>query len=104
MGNESSVPTITGNNGIEIPQLGFGVFLVEPHETQTVVETALDVGYRHIDTAAAYNNEAEVGAAVAESGIPREELFITTKVWNLDQGHDRTRAAFDRSLGALGMD
>jgi 2,5-diketo-D-gluconate reductase A len=69
-----------------------------------VVRTALEVGYRHIDTAAAYNNEAEVGAAVAESGIPRNELFITTKVWNLDQGHDRTLAAFDRSLGELEMD
>jgi 2,5-diketo-D-gluconate reductase A len=100
----ANVANITLNNGVEIPQLGFGVFLVEPHETQVAVRTALEVGYRHIDTAAAYNNEAEVWAAVADSGIPRKELFITTKVWNLDQGHDRTLAAFDRSLGKLGME
>ena len=101
MGNVSN---ITGNNGVEIPQLGLGVFLVEPNETQAVVAAALDVGYRHIDTAAAYNNEAEVGAAIAEAGLPRDELFITTKVWNLDQGHDRALAAFDLSLGKLGLD
>ena len=101
MGNVSN---ITGNNGVEIPQLGLGVFLVEPNETQAVVAAALDVGYRHIDTAAAYNNEAEVGAAIADADLPRDELFITTKVWNLDQGHDRALAAFDLSLGKLGLD
>ena len=101
MGNVSN---ITGNNGVEIPQLGLGVFLVEPNETQAVVAAALDVGYRHIDTAAAYNNEAEVGAAIADADLPRDELFITTKVWNLDQGHDRALGAFDLSLGKLGLD
>jgi len=101
MGNVSN---ITGNNGVEIPQLGLGVFLVEPNETQAVVAAALDVGYRHIDTAAAYNNEAEVGAAIADADLSRDELFITTKVWNLDQGHDRALAAFDLSLGKLGLD
>ncbi|MGY3567369.1 aldo/keto reductase [Sinomonas sp. RB5] len=99
---QSSVPTVALNNGVEIPQLGFGVFQVPPDETQRVVEEALEAGYRHIDTAAAYRNEAGVGAAIAAAGIPREELFITTKLRNGDQG--RAREAFDDSRSALGLD
>lgn len=100
----ANVPSVTLNNGVQIPQLGFGVFLVDPPETQAAVSTALEVGYRHVDTAAAYHNESGVGAAVAASGLPRQQLFVTTKVWNNDQGYDRTLGAFDRSLGELGMD
>ncbi|MDQ0260939.1 aldo/keto reductase [Sinomonas atrocyanea] len=99
---QSSVPTLALNNGVEIPQLGFGVFQVPPEETQRVVEEALEAGYRHIDTAAAYRNEAGVGAAIAAAGIPREELFITTKLRNGDQG--RAREAFEDSRSALGLD
>lgn len=96
------MPELTLNNGVTIPQLGFGVFQVPPEETQKVVEDALEAGYRHIDTAAAYRNEAGVGAAIAASGIPREELFITTKLRNGEQGdaHD----AFQRSREALGLE
>lgn len=95
---------ITLNNGVGVPQLGFGVFLVPPGETEVAVATALETGYRHIDTARLYDNEGEVGAAIAKSGIPREELFVTTKVWNSDQGYDATLAAFDKSLERLGFD
>jgi 2,5-diketo-D-gluconate reductase A len=98
----SSVPTIALNNGVDIPQLGFGVFLVPPGETEASVTTALETGYRHIDTARIYDNEGEVGAAIAKSGIARDELFVTTKLWNADQG--RARAAFDASLERLGLD
>ena len=76
------VPSLTLHDGVEIPQLGFGVFQVPPEDTQRVVEEALAVGYRHIDTAAAYRNEEGVGAAIAASGLPREEVFVTTKLWN----------------------
>ena len=100
----SSVPTIVLNSGKSIPQLGFGVFLVDPADTQRVVEDALEVGYRHIDTATGYNNEAEVGAALRASGIPREEIFLTTKLRN-DHHKDRdVEGAFTRSLEALGLD
>lgn len=99
---EITIPTVTLNNGVVIPQLGFGVFQVPPGETQRVVEDALEAGYRHIDTAAAYRNEAGVGAAIAASGIAREELFITTKLRNGDQG--RPLAAFEDSREALGLD
>ncbi|MDQ4489871.1 aldo/keto reductase [Sinomonas sp. ASV486] len=99
---EIIVPTVTLNNGVEIPQLGFGVFQVPPEETQRAVEAALEAGYRHIDTAAAYRNEAGVGAGIAASGIPREDLFITTKLRNGDQS--RPREAFEDSLAALGLD
>ena len=99
---ETTVPTVTLNNGVEIPQLGFGVFQVPPEETQRIVEDALEAGYRHIDTAAAYRNEAGVGAAIAASGIAREELFITTKLRNGEQG--ATEEAFHNSLKALGLD
>ena len=100
----SDVPNITLHDGIEIPQLGFGVFQIRPEDTREIVEIALDAGYRHIDTAAAYGNEREVGEAIAASGIPREEIFVTTKLWNSDQGHDSTLAAFDGSLGRLDLD
>jgi 2,5-diketo-D-gluconate reductase A len=98
------VPTITLNNGVAIPQLGFGVFQVPDAATADAVRHALDAGYRSIDTAALYRNERSVGSAVAESGIPRDELFITTKVWNRDQGYDATLRAFDASIGKLGLE
>jgi 2,5-diketo-D-gluconate reductase A len=99
-----SVPSITLNDGHRIPQLGFGVFKVEPVETERIVADALEIGYRHIDTAAIYGNEEGVGRAIAASGIPRDELYITTKLWNSDQG---TQSAFDAmqlSLERLGLD
>jgi len=99
-----SIPTITLNNGVEIPQLGFGVFQVPDAETTDAVAAALDAGYRSIDTAAIYGNEAGVGRALAASGIPRDELFITTKLWNSDQGFESTIAAHEASLAALGLD
>jgi 2,5-diketo-D-gluconate reductase A len=100
----SSVPTVTLNNGVPIPQLGYGVFLVPPGETEASVSRALEAGYRHIDTARIYDNEGEVGAAIAKSDIPRDELFVATKLWNADQGRDTTLAAFDESLKRLGLD
>ena len=98
------VPALTLHDGVEMPQLGFGVFQVPPEDTQRVVEEALAAGYRHIDTAAAYRNERGVGAAVAASGIPREEVFVTTKLWNSQQGRDSALEAVGKSLGRLGMD
>ncbi|GHG07274.1 aldo/keto reductase [Streptomyces filamentosus] len=99
-----SIPTVTLNDGVEIPQLGFGVFQVPDAETTAAVSSALEAGYRSIDTAAIYGNEAGVGKALAESGIAREELFVTTKLWNADQGYDATLRAFDDSLAKLGLD
>jgi 2,5-diketo-D-gluconate reductase A len=98
-----TIPTITLNNGTIIPQLGFGVFKVDPDETERIVSDALEVGYRHIDTAHIYGNEEGVGAAVEASGIAREELFITTKLWNSDQGTQSAFDAFDLSLEKLGL-
>ncbi|MFI5938604.1 aldo/keto reductase [Actinoplanes sp. NPDC051494] len=92
------------NNGIDIPQLGFGVWQVPPDETAAAVTTALETGYRSIDTAAGYQNEAGVGAAVKASGLPRDELFITTKLANPDQGYDTALRAFDASLAQLGLE
>ncbi|MEU5822717.1 aldo/keto reductase [Streptomyces sp. NPDC047803] len=100
----TSVPHITLNNGVRMPQLGFGVFQVPDDETATAVGHALDAGYRSIDTAAVYGNERGVGRAIADSGVPREELFVTTKLWNADQGYDQALAAFDASLAKLGLD
>lgn len=100
----ASVPAIDLNDGHRIPQLGFGVFKVDPVHTERIVTQALQAGYRHIDTAAIYGNEEGVGAAIAAAGIPREELFITTKLWNSDQGTDSAHAAIDTSLGKLGLD
>lgn len=99
-----TIPTTTLNNGVEIPQLGFGVFQIPEEETTAAVTAALEAGYRHIDTAAIYGNEAGVGRALATSGIPREELFVTTKLWNTEQGYDSALRAFDASLAALGLD
>ena len=93
---------LTLNNGVTIPQLGLGVFQVPPEDTQRIVEDALAAGYRHIDTAAGYRNEAGVGAAIAASGIPREEIFVTTKLRNGEQG--RAQEAFQNSRKALGLD
>ncbi|MEU0845249.1 aldo/keto reductase [Streptomyces sp. NPDC005962] len=100
----TSVPHVTLHNGVEIPQLGFGVFQVDDEQTTGAVLSALEAGYRSIDTAAIYGNEAGVGRALATSGVPREELFLTTKLWNADQGYDSTLAAFDTSLAKLGTD
>jgi 2,5-diketo-D-gluconate reductase A len=99
-----TIPRLALHDGIEIPQLGFGVFQVPPEDTQSAVELALDAGYRHIDTAAAYRNEAGVGAALTASGLAREDIFVTTKLWNSQQGHDSTLAAFEASLERLGLD
>jgi 2,5-diketo-D-gluconate reductase A len=99
----SQVPNVILHDGVEIPQLGFGVFQVPPDDTEKVVEQALEVGYRHIDTAAAYRNEKGVGRAVASSGIPREDIFVTTKLWNSSQGFDSALETFGKSLGRLGM-
>lgn len=99
-----TVPTLTLNDGNEIPQLGFGVFLVEPADTERIVLDALEIGYRHIDTAAIYRNEEGVGRAIASSGIPRDELFITTKLWNADQGTESAHTAIDVSLDKLGLE
>ena len=92
------------NNGIEIPQLGYGVFKVPEDETRKAVLAALDAGYRHVDTAKLYGNEAGVGEAVRGSGLDRDQVFVTTKVWNSDQGYDATMRAFDASMGRLGFD
>ena len=92
------------NTGAEIPQLGIGVFKVDDDECERVVSDALELGYRHIDTAMIYRNEAAVGRAIANSGIPRDELFVTTKIWNSDQGKDTTAAALETSLELLGLD
>lgn len=100
----TSVPRIQLNDGHSIPQLGFGVFKVDPAETVRIVSDALEVGYRHIDTARIYGNEAGVGTALAESGIRREELFITTKLWNDDHGTQSAFDAFDASLDRLGLE
>ncbi|SDJ02093.1 aldo/keto reductase [Alteribacillus bidgolensis] len=95
---------VTLNNGLKMPQLGFGVWQVEDEAATPAVKKALDTGYRSIDTAAIYKNEHGVGKAISLSDIPREELFITTKVWNADQGYDRTLQAFDKSLEKIGLD
>ena len=92
------------NDGRTIPQLGFGVFKVDPDETERIVSDALEAGYRHIDTAAIYGNEEGVGRAIAASGIPRDDLFITTKLWNSDQGTQSAFDAIDLSLEKLGLE
>ncbi|MGW7356964.1 aldo/keto reductase [Streptomyces sp. NPDC054802] len=100
----SKVPFTTLHNGVAMPQLGFGVWQVPDDEAEQTVATALEAGYRSIDTAAAYGNESGTGKAVNGSGIAREDLFVTTKVWNSDQGYDATLRAFDTSLGKLCLD
>jgi diketogulonate reductase-like aldo/keto reductase len=100
----TDTPTVRFNNGVEIPQLGFGVFQVPADEVIDPVRTAIESGYRLIDTAAAYQKEEGVGKAIADSGVARNDLFITTKLWNADQGYDEAMRAFDTSLGKLGLD
>src|SRR6185312_12443645 len=97
-------PALTLNNGITMPALGLGVFQSPPEETTAAVLAALDTGYRHIDTAAAYGNEREVGEAIRRSGIARAEVIIETKLWVTDYGYDAALHAFDKSAGKLGVD
>lgn len=96
--------TVRLNNGVMMPAIGFGVFQIEPKDTERAVSDALEVGYRMIDTASSYFNEAEVGSAIRNSGIRREELFITTKLWVQDYEYDDALRAFDRSMKLLGLD
>jgi 2,5-diketo-D-gluconate reductase A len=101
-----AAPSISLNDGNSVPQVGLGVWQTPPEDTERAVATALDAGYRHIDTAAAYDNEREVGRALknaANSDVAREDVFLVTKLWNADQGFDRTLAAFDASMGRLGV-
>lgn len=100
----ASVPTITLNNGVEIPQLGFGVFQIKPEDTVKATTSALEIGYRHIDTAQMYGNEREVGLAVRESGIPRDEVFVTSKLNNNRLERDDILRSFDQSLADLGFE
>lgn len=95
---------VTLNNGVKMPQLGYGVYQTRPEETEKAVGTALELGYRLIDTAASYGNEEGVGAAIKQSGIPRKDLFVTTKLWVQDHGYDNTLKAFDTSMKKLGLD
>jgi diketogulonate reductase-like aldo/keto reductase len=99
-----TVPILTLNNGVTMPALGLGVFQTPPDETTAAVETALRVGYRHVDTAAAYGNEREVGEAIARSGLARDEVFVETKVWVSDYGYDQALHAFDKATGKLGLE
>lgn len=96
--------SVTLNDGNSIPTVGFGVYKISPADTEQAVTTALAAGYRHIDTAALYGNEREVGRAVAASGLSRDEVFVVTKVWNSDQGYDSTLTAFEASMDRLGLD
>ena len=100
----TAVPNITLNNGVEIPQLGFGVFQIEPDETKDATLAALDVGYRHIDTAEMYGNEKEVGEAVRESGIDRDGIFVTSKLSNAFHAYDAALSGFDQTMEDLGLD
>ncbi|SIS04244.1 aldo/keto reductase [Williamsia sterculiae] len=100
----TTVPTITLNDGHQIPQLGFGTFQIEPDQTADAVREALEVGYRHIDTAEMYGNEAEVGAGIRDSGVPRDDIFITSKLNNGLHRPDDARRAFDETLQKLGVD
>ena len=100
----TAVPAVRLNDGSDVPQFGFGVFQIPADQTVTAVRTALDAGYRHIDTAQMYGNEAEVGRAIAESGVPREEIFVTTKLDNSRHGYDAALSALDESLRRLGFD
>jgi 2,5-diketo-D-gluconate reductase A len=102
MNNATQAPVVTLHDGAEMPQLGFGTWQIPAEETQEKVEEALAVGYRHVDTAAAYRNEAGVGAAIAATGVRREDVFVTTKLWNSQQGYDSALRAFEKSLERLG--
>lgn len=100
----ADVPAVALNNGVRIPQLGFGVFRIPQDETELAVSTAVEAGFRSIDTASLYGNETAVGRAVTSCGLPRSDLFVTTKLWNDDQGHRPALAAFEWSLTRLGLD
>lgn len=100
----TSSPNLTFNDGNTIPQLGYGVWQVEDNVAEKVVRQAFEAGYRHIDTAKIYGNEAGVGRAIASSGLSREEIFVTTKLWNADQGYESTLKAFEESLDRLGLE
>ena len=100
----NQIPTITLNNGVEMPVLGFGVYQIPTEQTEQAVADALAAGYRSLDTAAAYGNEEAVGRAIAAGGIPRSELFVTTKLWIQDAGEGKARRAFEASLQRLGLD
>ncbi|MFJ4171146.1 aldo/keto reductase [Paenarthrobacter sp. NPDC089714] len=100
----TSSPTLTFNDGNTIPQLGYGVWQVEDDVAEKVVRQAFDAGFRHIDTAKIYGNESGVGRAIASSGLSAEEIFITTKLWNADQGYEATLEAFEKSLDRLGIE
>ncbi len=105
MKTDTKVPTVKLNNGVEMPMLGFGVYQIpDAAECERAVSDALAAGYRLIDTAAAYENEEAVGRAIRRSGVPRQELFVTTKLWVQDAGYEQAKAAFDRSLRKLGLD
>jgi 2,5-diketo-D-gluconate reductase A len=99
-----AAPSVTLNDGNSIPQVGLGVWQTPPEDTERAVAAALQAGYRHIDTAAAYGNEVETGRAIAGSGLPREDVFLVTKLANADQGYDSTLAAFEASIGRLGVE
>src|SRR4051794_37910221 len=100
----NEMPQLTLDNGVEMPALGLGVFQTPPDETRDAVRAALDTGYRHIDTAAAYGNEREVGEAIAASGLDRSEVFVETKIWISDYGYDETLHGFEKSAGKLGVE
>jgi diketogulonate reductase-like aldo/keto reductase len=100
----ATTPVLTLNNSVTMPALGLGVFQSPPEETTTAVETALRDGYRLIDTAAAYDNEREVGEGIRRSAVPRDEIFVTTKLWIADYGQDAAKVGFDASLRRLGLD
>ncbi|MBD8583658.1 aldo/keto reductase [Frigoribacterium sp. CFBP 13729] len=102
--SDITVPSVVLSDGARIPQLGLGVYKVADDEARTVVATALELGYRHVDTASFYGNEVGVGQALRASDVPRDEVFVTTKVWNTEQGFDETLRAFDASLDRLGTD
>jgi diketogulonate reductase-like aldo/keto reductase len=102
--NVDGMNSLSLNNGVTMPALGLGVFQTPPDETRAAVEAALATGYRHIDTAAAYGNEREVGQAVQASGVARDEIFIETKIWISDYGYDETLHGFEKSAGKLGVD
>lgn len=98
------IPSITLSNGYRIPKMGFGTFRMAPEDTVEAVKYAIEAGWRHIDTAAVYGNEKEVGRAVRESGFPRKKIFVTSKLWNADRGYDSALRAFDQTLERMGFD
>lgn len=104
MTDRSNVRSLTLNDGNSIPRLGFGVYQISPADTESAVAGALQAGYRHIDTAALYGNEREVGRAITASAVPRDEVYVVTKLWNSDQGYDSALSAFEASMDRLGLD